>query len=188
MPNPAKAVLVGLLCLSCSTVLAQTDLGIAQYTADGQLQYPTNLKEWIQTGASLGSEYGEAPFDPQNPGSIGVVQMEPAAYRYFLEHKTYADGTMFLLSFYQAEGKSEPQLPGFVQGPLRAQEIHVIDKQRFGEKQAFFMFPVSAQTVASKVPDGSECVSCHIEHGQFESTFVQFYPDLRAHLGMTTTE
>src|SRR5687768_9684968 len=96
--------------------IAQTNLGVAQYTEGGELRYPGNLAEWIQTGASLGSEYGEAPFDPQNPGAIGVVQMEPSAYRYFLEHKTYADGTMFLLSFYRAEGKSEPQLPGFVQG------------------------------------------------------------------------
>src|SRR5687768_5990410 len=107
---------------------AQTDLGIAQYTSAGELRYPANLVEWIQTGASLGSDYGEQAFDPQNPGAIGVVQMEPNAYRYFMEHKTYADGTMFLLSSYRAEGKSDPQLPGFVQGALFSQEIHVLDK------------------------------------------------------------
>src|SRR5688572_5552341 len=121
-----SALLVTTL-FNSANAFAQIDLEVAQYTDDGELRYPGNLAEWIQTGASLGSEYSEEPFDPQNPGTIGVVQMEPSAYRYFLENSEYADGTMFLLSFYRAEGKSEPQLPGFVQGPLLTQEIHVLD-------------------------------------------------------------
>src|SRR5688572_19801660 len=127
MKTIARFALLATILFNVGNALAQTDLGVAQYTEAGELRYPVNLVEWIQTGASLGSEYSEEPFDPQNPGTIGVVQMEPAAYRYFLENNTYADGTMFLLSFYRAEGKSEPQLPGFVQGPLLSQEIHVLD-------------------------------------------------------------
>ena len=165
-----------------STVYAQSDLGVAQYNANNELLYPANLDEWIQTGASLGGEYSDNAFDPQSPGNIGIVQMEPTAYRYFMEHDTYADGTMFLLSFYKGESKSEPQLPGFVQGDLLAQEIHVIDKARFTEGRGFFMFRTPASASSIKVADGSECVACHIEHADFDGTFSQFYPTIRAHL------
>jgi hypothetical protein len=162
---------------------AQSDLGVAQYNADGELLRPVDLVEWIQTGASLGSDYGDGPFDAQNPGAIGVVQMEPNAYRYFMEHKTYADGTMFLLSFYEAQAQSEPQLPGFVQGNLRAQEIHVLDKARFDDGgHAFFLFSTPESASSTRVAAGNECTACHTEHGAFDGTFTQFYPMLRAHL------
>jgi hypothetical protein len=165
---------------------AQGDLGIAQYKANGELQRPANLDEWIQAGASLGSDYGEGPFDPQNPGAIGVVQMEPNAYRYFMEHKTYADGTMFLLSFFNAEAQSSPQLPGFVQGALRAQEIHVIDKARFGDDSghAFFLFNRPDTAASTRIPVGNDCVRCHTTEGKFDGTFIQFYPHLRAQVGI----
>jgi hypothetical protein len=39
-------------------VFAQDDLGVAQYNSEGQLLKPANLVEWIQAGASLGSDYG----------------------------------------------------------------------------------------------------------------------------------
>lgn len=183
-----KGLISAALCVSLlpATILAQDNLGIAQYSAGGELQRPANLDEWIQAGASLGSDYGEGPFDPQNPGAIGVVQMEPKAYRYFMEHKTYADGTMFLLSFFNAEAQSSPQLPGFVQGSMRAQEIHVIDKQRFGDDSghAFFLFQAPDTAASTRIPVGNDCVACHTTEGKFDGTFLQFYPHLRTQVGM----
>jgi hypothetical protein len=109
--------------------------------------------------------------------------MEPAAYRYFMENGSYADGTMFLLSFYRSESKMTPQLSGFVQGELLGQEIHVIDKARFDDGgHAFFMFPTRETATSTRIPAGNECIACHSEHGGFDSTFIQFYPDLRAKL------
>lgn len=173
-----------LLALLPFSAFAQTNLGVAQYNADGQLVKPANLEEWIQSGASLGSDYGEGPFDAQNPGAIGVVQMEPSAYRYFTENGTYADGTMFLLSFFGAEAQSSPQLPGFVQGDMRAQEIHVIDKARFGDDSghAFYLFPVNENGPSTRIPIGNECVACHTTEGAFDGTFTQFYPRIRSRL------
>ena len=103
-----------------------------------------------------------------------------------MEHKSYAEGTMFLLSFYQAEGKSDPQLPGFVQGALVSQEIHVLDKSRFsqGQGHGFFIFRTPQQETASEIPSPNPCVTCHMEHGKFNGTFAQFYPALRAKLGL----
>jgi hypothetical protein len=169
--------------LHVSTASAQSNLGVAQYSASGELQYPGNLVEWIQSGASVGGRYDGAEFDPENPGVLGVVQMEPSAYRYFMENGTYADGTMFLLSFYEATSKSDPQLSGFVQGALNSQEIHVIDRSRFDDDgHAFFIFETRDTPVSTRIPAGNECIACHTEHGDFDATFIQFYPDLRAKL------
>lgn len=182
---PLSALLLCLL-LPAKGVLAQSNLGVAKYNKEGELLYPADLDSWIQTGASLGGQYGEKPFDPQNPGTIGVVQMEPAAYRYFMEHKSYADGTMFLLSFYQAESKSEPQLPGYVQGARVSQEIHVLDKSHAGFQQGhgFFIFSSPQARPSVLNTPGNPCVVCHTQHGGFDGTFAQFYPTLRAKLGL----
>lgn len=158
---------------------AQSTLDAAQYTQNNELIYPSNLDVWIHMGTSLGGDYSEDQFDPEHPGTLGVVQMEPSAYRYFLQNREYADGTMFLLSFFDSEVKSDPQLQGFVQGEMTAQEIHVIDKQRFAEGRGFFLYQTPTQAQAAKVPDGSVCVECHREHGDFDGTFIQFYPTLR---------
>lgn len=159
-------------------LFAQTDLGVARYTQAGELLRPDNLDQWVMLGASLGSDYNSEAFNPEAPGVIGVVQMEPAAYRYFLENNEYADGSMFLLSFFAAEASSEPQLQGFVQGELRTREIHVIDSRRFSENRGFFMFPEGTAR-AAKIPDGSECVQCHEAEGGYNATFSQFYPTIR---------
>jgi hypothetical protein len=173
--------------VSASGALGQTPsqsggprLTAASYSASGELQFPTDAATWVVLGTSLGSDYAEGAFDPSNPGVIGVVQIEPSAYRRVLETGAYPDGTMLLLTFYRAEAQSEPQLQGFVQGAVRAREIHVIDRQRFpAEGRAFFVYPGTETKVAAATPVGSECVRCHTEHGRFDATFVQFYPPFR---------
>lgn len=160
---------------------AQDNVGMARYDAQNQLQFPADTDQWIHVGSSLGSEYGDEPFDPANPGTLGVVQMEPAAYKYFKDHGRYADGTMFLLSFYSSEAESSPQLPGFVQGDLQAKEIHVIDRERFTEGRAFYLYGAQAPagTLSTRMPDNSGCIQCHIPEGAYDGTFTQFYPILR---------
>jgi Cytochrome P460 len=158
---------------------ADDDLGIAAYTDRGQLTLPDDLEQWIYVGTSLGGDYNEQAFTTESAGPFGVVQMEPNAYRYFVENGEYADGTMFLLTFYAAESKSEPQLSGFIQGQQRAQEIHVIDTARFGEGSAFFVFQTREQRVSERMPEGSACIQCHSAEGDYRSTFIQFYPVIR---------
>jgi cytochrome c553 len=174
------ALCLGLALLAPALLQAQDPLGVARYSDAGELQRPADLATWVHMGSSLGSDYRSEPFDPAMPGVIGVVQMEPAAYRYFLDNGRYADGSMFLLSFYAAEVNSDPQLQGFVQGDLRAQEIHVIDAQRFDDGRAFFMFQDSTQTASTALEAGNECVQCHEAEGAYNGTFMQFYPALRS--------
>jgi hypothetical protein len=158
---------------------ATSELSVAEYSDDGELRFPGDADRWIVLGAGLGGEYAELPFDPANPGTFGVVQMEPGAYDYFLENGRYADGTMLLLSFYAVQRAPEPALQGFVQGDLVQREIHVIDRQRFpDEDRAFFVYSPDAAS-APALPVGSACVECHNEHGAYDATFTQFYPAIR---------
>jgi hypothetical protein len=158
---------------------ARDDLGLAEYTRAGELVFPDNVDEWIHLGSAIGHGYSEdLTFDPDDPGTIHIVQIEPAAYRYFLENKRYADGTMLLLSFYRTMAAPNPDLNGFTQGDLAAREIHVIDRAKFADERGFFLFDPAARS-SPMVPAGNECVTCHAEHGRFDSTFTQFYPLLR---------
>jgi hypothetical protein len=175
--------LAALLVCAHTTAVGQSarnaQLQVAEYTADGQLVFPSGTERWITVGTGLGGDYGEQAFDPQNPGTITVVQMEPAAYDYFVQNERYADGTMLLLTFYSVQQKPEPQLRGFVQQDAVQREIHVIDRSKFAEEsRAFFLFPLGSER-APAMPVGSECVVCHEEHGDFDATFTQFYPVVR---------
>lgn len=169
--------------LGCAACSAQTEgranLDVAEYNAAGELVFPADADRWIHLGSSLGHGYSEeAAFAPEDPGTFHIALIEPTAYRYLLEHKEYADGTMLLLSFYSTASAPEPELNGFVQGDLAAREIHVIDRSRFAEGRGFFLFGqgVSASSV---VPAPNECLTCHAEHARFDGTFTQFYPPIR---------
>ncbi len=172
---------LAILFFTAPLLQAQDNVGMARYNEANQLNFPAQTDQWIHLGSSVGGEYGDEPFDPQNPGTLGVVQMEPAAYRYLRDHGHYADGTMFLLTFYASEGKSSPQLPGFVQGAIQAKEIHVIDRQRFGEGRAFYLFDAHAPagTLSTRMPDNSNCIQCHMTEGAYDGTFTQFYTTIR---------
>jgi hypothetical protein len=154
-------------------------LGVAQFTPSDELIFPADTDRWVVLGTSIGGDYSDAEFDPKDPGTIGVVQMEPNAYTYLLENGKYANGTMLLLSFYEAQEKSEPELSGFVQGELSAREIHVIDRIKYQDSRAFYMFAADGNGPSEMLPTGNECVQCHAEHADFDSTFTQFYPTIR---------
>lgn len=155
------------------------NLGIAEFTTSDKLIYPADTDRWVMLGTNLGGDYSEAEFDPKNPGTIGVVQMEPNAYDYLLENKKYADGTMLLLSFYETQEAPEPDLKGFVQGDLASREIHVIDRAKYQDERGFYLFTGDNPDPSEMLPAGNECVQCHAEHGDFDSTFTQFYPTIR---------
>ena len=154
-------------------------LGVAQFTPSNELIFPDDTDRWVVMGANIGGDYSDAEFDPKNPGNIGVVQMEPSAYSYLVENGEYADGTMFLLSFFQTQEKPEPELSGFVQGGLAAREIHVIDRVKYQDNRGFYLFAADSRGPSAMLPAGNECVQCHAEHGAFDSTFSQFYPTIR---------
>lgn len=176
--RPITGIAAAAAVLVASSLAAQR-LEAPAIDSDGALRMPDDVDEWVHVGTALGGDYNAAPFDPARPGTFGIVQMEPTAYRYFLVNGQYADGTMFLLTFYRSEAKSDPQLQGFVQGEMTAREIHIIDQSRFSEGSAFFVFTTPDATTGSRMPDGSRCIQCHSAEGDYRATFIQFYPPLR---------
>jgi hypothetical protein len=176
------AVSVMFLGMATATLNAQTPaapepLEIARFTPKGELQKPTDLANWVFLGASLGMGYNPGSFNAANPGQFQVVLMEPAAYRHFVKHRSYAPGSMFLLAFYNADKQARSiNQNGFTQADLTNYEIHVISAG--AERHAFYMFNAdSAQ--GRPLPPNNTCVRCHIDHGAFDGTFAQFYPTLR---------
>ena len=152
-------------------------LQIAQLTPKGKLQKPADLDSWIFLGTSLGMGYKPGSFNAAHPGQFQVVLMEPNAYRHFVEHGSYAQGSMFLLSFYDTDKQQRSiNQNGFTQADLTNYEIHVIDPAKEGH--AFYVFDPDDKE-GNPVPPGNACVRCHVDHGAFQGTFAQFYPTLR---------
>ena len=120
---------------------AAKPLQIARLTSDGKLQKPADLDSWIFLGTSLGMGYNPGSFNAAHPGQFQVVLMEPSAYRYFVEHRTYAPGSMFLLSFYDSDKQQRSiNQNGFTQADLTNFEIHLIDPTKGKDGRAFYMF------------------------------------------------
>ena len=156
-------------------------IDVASFSPEGKLQKPADLANWVFLGASLGMGYNPGSFNAANPGQFQVAMMEPNAYRHFVKHGTYAPGSMFLLSFFNADKQPRSiNQNGFTQAELTNFEIHLLDPVKGKDQQghAFYMFAPNA-TEGSLVPPGNACVRCHVDHGAFEGTFAQFYPTIR---------
>ncbi len=163
-----------------AAVAVQPDetLDIARVNAEGKLQKPADLDNWVFLGASLGMGYNPGSFNAARPGQFQVAMMEPTAYRYFVKNGRYAPGSMFLLSFYDADKQVRSiNQNGFTQADLTNYEIHLIDPAS-KDGHTFFMFgPDTA--AGNPVAPGNACVRCHVQHGAFGGTFAQFYPTIR---------
>ena len=175
----------GALCVTLAALAASAQinpdqpLDVARFTAEGKMKKPGDLASWVFLGASLGMGYNPGSFNAARPGQFQVAMMEPAAYRYFVEHGSYAPGSMFLLAFYDADVQERSiNQHGFTQADLTNYEIHLIDAVRGHEGHAFYMFGTT-DTEGTPVPPGNACVRCHVDHGAFNGTFAQFYPNLR---------
>jgi len=179
-----RFMLAAVTTIFAANCAAAKRIDAAEFNSVDQLQRPANLDEWIFVGAIVGHGYpnGDARhFSAASPGRIQVVQMEPRAYRYLQQHGEYADGTMLALSFYATQENPAPVVDGVVQGELASFEIHLLDKQQYADRSAFYSFS-SDGSAASMIPAGNNCVACHREDGAFDGTFVQFYPSLRQRL------
>ena len=146
---------------------AAKPLQIARLTSDGKLQKPADLDSWIFLGTSLGMGYNPGSFNAAHPGQFQVVLMEPSAYRYFVEHRTYAPGSMFLLSFYDSDQQQRSiNQNGFTQADLTNFEIHLIDPTKGKDGRAFYMFdakdtrgqPVTGGQRLRELPRRPRCV------------------------------
>jgi hypothetical protein len=149
-----------------------------RYTADGQLLFPSDYREWVYLSSGLGMTYGPVTqqIPPREPAFDNVF-VTRSAYRHFLDNGAWPDKTMFVLEVRSAAGKGSINNGGHYQTGVLAIEVEVKDAGRFPGKWAFFGFGKST-TPAKAIPASAACYTCHPAHGAVDNTFVQFYPTL----------
>ena len=165
------------------------------YTDDGALVLPTDYREWIFVGSSLGLSYfGAEP--PSRAPVFHHVYMQPEAYRHYVETGTFPEKTMLVMENYSAgtkennttapilEDKAEFQnLHGQFEDKRVGLEVALKDSETFEDGWAYFNFTRGAGLAESaKAFPKSTCWDCHDAHAADDNVFVQFYPVLREHL------
>jgi hypothetical protein len=158
---------------------------VAQFTGDGQLVRPAGFETWVMVGASTGLSYNTprtAPVAGAAPGMFHNIYMQPWAYRATMERGAFPEGTMFIMTFYEASRKSNPARVGFYEGDqVPGMEVHLkkagVDSTGWG----FYGFDDTTKT-STRIPSNAPCYSCHAKEAAFNNAFVQFYPALRARL------
>ena len=147
-----------------------------QYTADGQLKFPENYREWVYLTTGFDMSYN--PAMRMGHHMFDNVFVNPEAYKKFVETGTWPDKTTFVLEARGAKDKGSINQAGNYQGTdVMAREVHVKDEARFQGKWAFFPFDGQSKT-AKMIPQSADCYSCHAAHAAVDTTFVQFYPTL----------
>ena len=161
--------------VSTASQTAENSSSTTTYTADGQLVFPANYREWIYLSSGIDMSYfqqgmaGHSMFD--------TVFVNPEAYKAFLQTGTWPDKTMLVLEVRGAGSDASINKSGHFQTTeLMGREVHVKDESRFPGKWAFFGF--DDKETAKMVPKEAACYSCHEHHGAVDTTFVQFYPTL----------
>ena len=148
---------------------------VPEYTADGQMKFPANYREWVYLSTGIDMNY--RPSAGMNHSMFDNVFVNPESYKYFVANGTWPDKTMLVLEVRGAETKSAINKAGHYQTTeVMGREVHVKDESRFPGKWAFFEFD-DAPT-AKMLPTEMECYSCHAQHTAVDTTFVQFYPTL----------
>jgi hypothetical protein len=148
-----------------------------QYTADGQLKFPADYREWVFLSSGLDMSYNASATAPDH-STFNNIFVNPSAYRAFLKTGTWPEGTMIMLENRGAEGNHSINKRGQTQSAeVGGTEVHVKDTARLkGDGWGFYGF--SGKASADVIGRQATCYSCHEQHAAVDTTFVQFYPTL----------
>jgi hypothetical protein len=146
-----------------------------QYRDGRELVLPGDYRQWTFLSTGLGMTYNM----PRATPLFSNIFVTPSSYRGFLETGTWPDGTIFMLEARKAVTEGSINKGGQFQTDIVALEAHVKDA-RLPRGWGFFSFgsaPEIKTTGTELVGEGVErCVTCHVDNGAVEETFVQFYP------------
>jgi hypothetical protein len=167
--------LSGILLGQAGSEPGKNNLTVPAYTANGQMLFPNNYREWIYLTTGMDMDYNP---DPAMAGHsmFDNVFVNPEAYKSFVATGTWPDKTILVLEGRMAANKGSINKAGHYQTEVMSQSIHVKDETRFAGGWAFFGFENAKP--AKQIPTKAECYSCHQQHGAVDTTFVQFYPTL----------
>lgn len=176
----AVYVMTAMLATSTSAFAANgtPETGTPGFTANGELNPPSDYYNWVFLTSDLGMSYNEKGSDSKQPPFSNVF-VNPAAYRVFLKTGRWPDHTQFVKEFRASATQGSINHHGFYQqGAAMSVLVHVKDTKRFKGGWAFFAFDGTAAKPAEQIPVNADCYSCHEAHGAVDSTFVQFYPSI----------
>jgi hypothetical protein len=146
------------------------------YTADGQLVFPANYREWIYLTTGMDMDYNP-DLNMGDHSMFDNVFVNPEAYKAFIATGTWPDKTMLVLEGRMAANKGSINKKGHFQtDEVMVRSVHIKDEARFPGKWAFF--PLDPEKPTKQIPKEAVCYSCHEQHGAVDTTFVQFYPTL----------
>jgi len=173
-----------LLCL-CTLLIAQNAPRAAagsngsnapQYTADGQLIFPDNYREWIYLTTGMDMDYNP-DLMTMDHSMFDNIFVNPEAYKAFVATGTWPDKTILVLEGRVAANKGSINQKGHYQtNDIMARSIHIKDESHFPGKWAFVGF--GDENTGKVFPAKAVCYSCHEQHAAVDTTFVQFYPTL----------
>jgi len=147
------------------------------YTADGNLKFPTQYREWVYVTSGVDMSYG--PGADMGHSMFDNVFVNPEAYKAFLQTGTWPDKTMLVLEVRLAGSKGSINKNGHFQtGEVMGREVHVKDEARFAGTGKWAFFNSEDGVTGKLLPKEMDCYSCHAQHGAVDTTFVQFYPTL----------
>jgi hypothetical protein len=152
------------------------------YNAKGQLQLPSNYREWIYLSTGMDMNYTPNASQAAGHSTFDNVFVNPEAWRTFQSTGTWPDKTMLVLEGRAASSVGSINRSGHYQSTERmGLEVHIKDTKRFDAEHfpggwAFFSFDDGNN--GQLFPPKADCYSCHQQHAAVDNTFVQFYPTL----------
>jgi len=155
----------------------ETSANSPVYTADGNLKFPTQYREWVYVTSGVDMSYG--PGADMGHSMFDNVFVNPEAYKAFLQTGTWPDKTTLVLEVRMAGSKGSINKNGHFQtGEVMGREVHVKDEARFAGTVKWAFFSSEDGSTGKLLPKEMDCYSCHAQHGAVDTTFVQFYPTL----------
>jgi hypothetical protein len=164
--------------------ISAADKPDAVFEGKDTLIRPTDYRQWVFVGSSMGLRYNKEPekSGASDPQHFNNVYISPAAFGEFVRSGKFPDGTVFILEIASAETKTEPGLQGSYQKEFTALEASVKDSKRFADGWAYFSFDGGKGTLQDKATPfpRESCFKCHDDKAATDHVFTQFYPVLRA--------
>jgi len=156
---------------------AQQNDGPKYAEGTNNLLRPTDYREWMFIGSSLGLNY-PAPGAAPVPDQFNNVFVNPSSYREFMKTGKWPDKTIWVLEFRGVGKESVANRMGQFQTNIVGFEANVKDS-RFPDGWGYFLFRAGETSVSPLSGDTvTRCIDCHSAHTAVERTFVQFYPTL----------
>ena len=147
------------------------------YTATGELILPSDFREWVFVGTSLGMTDG--PATRKGPSVFENIYVTRDAYRAFMQSGTWPEKTMFVMEGRAADSHELLANTGQSAGDALFIEASVKDSTRYPDTTwAYFNYGDGKKPSASAtpIPKTASCYACHDQNTAVEYSFAQFYP------------